>query len=51
MRKLSKSKVRALVRSLTAVATACGLGLTAEQVVAVQVALEAVLQVFYKDEA
>lgn len=49
MMHLSKSKVRAIIRSLTAVATAFGLGLTAEQVVSVQVALEAVLQVFYKD--
>lgn len=46
----SRSKIRALVRSVVALATAFGLGLSAEQVVAIQVALEAVLQMFYKDK-
>lgn len=46
---LTPSKVRALIRSAVVLATAFGLGLSAEQVAAIQVAVEAVLRVFYKD--
>lgn len=48
---LSRTKIRALVRAVVVVATAFGFGLTAEQVAAIQVAVEAVLQVAFKDEA
>jgi len=46
----NRTTIRAAVRSLVAVATAFGLGFTAEQVAAIQVALEAVLQIVYKDK-
>lgn len=46
----TRSKVRALVRAVVVVATAWGLNLSAEQVAAIQVAVEAVLQVVFKDE-
>lgn len=48
---LSRTKIRALVRAGVVVATAFGLGMTAEQVAAIQVAIEAILQVFFKNEA
>jgi hypothetical protein len=46
----TRSKVRALVRAVVVVATAWGLDFSAEQVAAIQVAVEAVLQVVFKDE-
>lgn len=45
----TKSNIRAIVRAVVVVATAFGLGLTAEQVAAVQVLVEAVLQATYRD--
>lgn len=45
----TKSKVRAIVRATVVVATAFGLKWSAEQVAAVQVLVEAVLQVVFKD--
>lgn len=47
---ITRTKVRALVRAVVVVATAFGLKWSAEQVAAVQVLLEAVLQVAFKDE-
>lgn len=47
---VNRSTVRALVRAGVVLATAFGLGLTAEQVAAVQVFTEAVLQIVFKDE-
>lgn len=47
---VTRTKVRALVRAVVVVATAFGLKWSAEQVAAVQVLLEAVLQVSFKDE-
>lgn len=46
----NRTTIRAIVRSLIVVATAFGLGMTAEQVAAIQIALEAVLQVSFKDK-
>jgi|LakMenEpi03Aug12_release.lakeMendotaPanAssembly.Ray.scaffolds.fasta_scaffold1471819_2 hypothetical protein len=46
----TRSKVRALVRAVVVVATAWGFDFSAEQVAAIQVAVEAVLQVVFKDE-
>jgi len=45
----TRTKIRALVRAVVVVATAFGLKWSAEQVAAVQVLLEAVLQIAYKD--
>lgn len=49
METLSRSKVRAILRAVVVVATAFGLGWTAEQVAAVQLLAEAILQVAFKD--
>lgn len=49
MEKLSRSQVRAIVRAVLIVATSFGLGWTAEQVAAVQLLAEAILQVSFKD--
>jgi hypothetical protein len=46
----TRSKVHALVRAVVVVATAWGFDFSAEQVAAIQVAVEAVLQVVFKDE-
>lgn len=50
MHNISKSSVRALVRASVVAATAFGLGLSAEQVAAIQLLAEATLQMFFKDE-
>lgn len=50
-RHLTPGNVRALVRSVVVVATAFGLGLSADQVAAIQVATEAVLRVIYRTES
>lgn len=50
MRSLSKSNVRAVIRAALVAATAFGLGLSAEQVAAVQLLAEAVLQLFVGDD-
>lgn len=47
---VTRSTVRALVRAGVVLVMAFGLGLTAEQVAAVQVFTEAVLQVVFKGE-
>lgn len=49
--RFTRSKVRALVRAVVVLATAFGFGMTAEQVAAIQVAVEAVLQVVYKESS
>ena len=47
---VNKSTIRALIRAVVVAATAFGFGLTAEQVAAVQLLAEAVLQVASRNE-
>lgn len=49
--KFTPSNIRALVRSVTIVATAFGLGFTAEQVASIQLLVEAILQMAYSKKA
>jgi hypothetical protein len=49
--KLTPSSIRAFVRSLTVVATAFGLGFTAEQVASIQLLVEAILQMAFSKKA
>ena len=49
--KFTPSNVRAVVRSVTVVATAFGLGFTAEQVASIQLLIEAILQMAYSKKA
>lgn len=48
---MTRSKIRALVRAALVCLTAFGLDLDVEQVAALQLLAEAVLQLTYKDEA
>lgn len=47
---VNRSTLRALIRAVVVVATAFGLDWTAEQVAAVQLLAEAVLQVAFRNE-
>lgn len=47
---LNRSTVRAVLRAVLVTATAFGMGWTAEQVAAVQLLAEAILQVAFREE-